>query len=142
MKREELVLFYNFRDEAILTLARKTLHKMNIKTKVLRESDWKEKLGFLLGMHGFQPMHSSEPADAFSFPHEVMILQNVYKKRLDNVLFALKQAGVPHIKFKSVVTPFNTLWTLRRLCETMQKEHGVITKGTAIDSVKHREGKN
>ena len=40
MKREELVLFYNFRDEAILTLARKTLHKMNIKTKVLRESDW------------------------------------------------------------------------------------------------------
>ena len=71
-----------------------------------------------------------------------MILQNVYKKRLDNVLLALKQAGVPHIKFKSVVTPFNTLWTLRRLCETMQKEHGVITKDTAIDSVKHREGKS
>ena len=39
---------------------------------------------------------------------------------------ALKEGGVPHIKFKSVVTPFNTLWTLRRLCETMQKEHAAM----------------
>ena len=33
---------------------------------------------------------------------------------------------MPHIRFKAVVTPFNTLWTLRRLCETMQREHGAM----------------
>jgi hypothetical protein len=41
-------------------------------------------------------------------------------------LLALKEGGVPPVKFKSVVTPFNTLWTLRRLCETMQKEHAAM----------------
>ena len=34
--------------------------------------------------------------------------------------------GVPPVHYKSVVTPFNTLWTLRRLCETMQKEHAAM----------------
>ena len=33
---------------------------------------------------------------------------------------------MPQVKFKSVVTPFNTLCTLRRLCETMQKEHAAM----------------
>ena len=64
--------------------------------------------------------------DDFVFPHEVMVLQNIRNKRLDEVLLALKEAGVPHIRFKAVVTPFNTLWTLRRLCETMQREHGAM----------------
>ena len=55
-----------------------------------------------------------------------MILQNIRNKRLDEVLLALKEAGVPKVQFKSVVTPFNTLWTLRRLCLTMQKEHAFM----------------
>ena len=38
----------------------------------------------------------------------------------------MQEAGVPKVRFKSVVTPFNTLWTLRRLCETMQKEHAAL----------------
>ncbi|MCR5757928.1 MAG: DUF3783 domain-containing protein [Selenomonas sp.] len=125
MKRQEQVLFYQFRAEEYLALACKTLHKMGIKTRILSPEDWREKVGFLLGIKGFQPVKTKEEDD-FVFPHEVMILQNIRNKRLDEVLQALKDAGVPHIRFKAVVTPFNTLWTLRRLCETMQKEHGAL----------------
>lgn len=127
MKRQEQVLFYQFRDEDILALACKTLHKMGIATKVLPAEAWREKVGFLLGAKGFQPAKAHEE-DEFVFPHEVMILQNIRNKRLDEVLLALKEAGVPHVRFKAVVTPFNTLWTLRRLCENMQKEHGAIAE--------------
>lgn len=125
MKRQEQVLFYQFRDEEKLALACKTLHKMGIVTKILQPENWREKVGYLLGAKGFQPAKVKEEDD-FVFPHEVMVLQNIRNKRLDEVLLALKNAGVPHIRFKAVVTPFNTLWTLRRLCETMQKEHGAI----------------
>ena len=125
MKRQEQVLFYQFRDEEKLALACKTLHKMGIATKILQPENWREKVGYLLGAKGFQPAKVKEEDD-FVFPHEVMVLQNIRNKRLDGVLLALKEAGVPHIRFKAVVTPFNTLWTLRRLCETMQREHGAM----------------
>ena len=125
MKRQEQVLFYQFRDEEKLALACKTLHKMGITTKILQPENWREKVGYLLGAKGFQPAKVKEEDD-FVFPHEVMVLQNIRNKRLDEVLLALKEAGVPHIRFKAVVTPFNTLWTLRRLCETMQREHGAM----------------
>jgi len=62
------------------------------------------------------------------FPYEVMIMQGIRGKRLDTVLAQLQKDGVPHIAYKSVVTPFNTLWTLRRLCETMQKEHAYMAE--------------
>lgn len=60
----------------------------------------------------------------FSFPHRVMLLDGVKGKRLTQVLHAVEDAGVPHITYKSSITPYNTLWTLRYLCEHMAKEHG------------------
>lgn len=77
-------------------------------------------------MKGFKASEKPDVEDDFVFPHEVMVLQNIRNKRLDEVLLALKKAGVSKVKYKSVVTPFNTLWTLRRLCETMQKEHAFM----------------
>ncbi|SHK93697.1 protein of unknown function [Selenomonas ruminantium] len=132
MKRQEQVLFYRFQDEDKLAVACKTLHKLGIITKVLPADAWREKVGYLLGAKGFQPA-KSKGEDDFVFPHEVMVLQNIRNKRLDEVLMALKDAGVPHIRFKAVVTPFNTLWTLRRLCETMQREHGALTEREKVE---------
>ena len=127
MKKQEMVLLYGFLDMEKLAKIEKILHRLNIKTKVLPEEAWHEKVGYLLGMKGFKEAASHED-DGFVFPHEVMVMQNIRHKRLDEVLAALKEGGVPHIKFKSVVTPFNTLWTLRRLCETMQKEHAAMAE--------------
>ncbi len=127
MKRKEQVLFYQFRDAAKLELARSVLRRMGIVTKILPENAWREKVGYLLGAGGFKASSAKDDGE-FSFPHEVMILQNIRNKRLDEVLRALREAGVPPIPFKSVVTPFNTLWTLRRLCETMQKEHAFMLR--------------
>ena len=127
MKRQEQVLFYQFRDEETLAIACKTLHKLGVSTKILPPEAWREKVGYLLGAKGFQQA-KAKADDNFTFPHEVMVLQNIRNKRLDEVLLALQNAGVPKVRFKAVVTPFNILWTLRRLCETMQKEHGALAE--------------
>lgn len=126
MKRQEQVLFYQFRDAEKLQTSRKVLSRMGIVSKVVPEEAWTEKVGYLLGMKGFKASGKPDAEDDFVFPHEVMVLQNIRNKRLDEVLSALKKAGVSKVKYKSVVTPFNTLWTLRRLCETMQKEHAFM----------------
>ncbi|MBQ1868481.1 MULTISPECIES: DUF3783 domain-containing protein [Selenomonas] len=128
MKRQEQVLFYQFRDMEKLQLARKVLSRMNIVSKVIPVDAWTQKVGYLLGMKGFKAAGKPDADDDFVFPHEVMVLQNIRNKRLDEVLIALRKAGVSKVQYKSVVTPFNTLWTLRRLCETMQKEHAVMVQ--------------
>ena len=125
MKKIEQALLYGFNDMARLERTRKVLNKLGIAVKVLEESAWREKIGYLLGMNGFKGTKTVED-DNFVFPHEVMVLQNIRNKRLDEVLASLQQNDLGDIKFKSVVTPFNTLWTLRRLCETMQREHSTL----------------
>ena len=128
MKRQEQVLFYQFRDMEKLQLARKVLSRMGIVSKVIPVDDWTQKVGYLLGMKGFKAAEKPDADDDFVFPHEVMVLHNIRNKRLDEVLLALRRGGVSKVQYKSVVTPFNTLWTLRRLCETMQKEHAVMVQ--------------
>lgn len=125
MSKQEQVLLYQFRDEEKLALTEKTLHKLGVKTRVLPDNAYHEKVGYLLGSKGFRAATAHED-DGFVFPHEVMVLQNIRNKRLEQVLDALRGAGVEHIRFKAVVTPLNTLWTLRRLCETMQREHAAM----------------
>ena len=123
------VLLYQFpADQAALITG--ALRPMGVDVQILSPDAWCEKVGYLLGRKGFLK-HAAQEGGAFSFPHRVMLLDAVKGKRLTQVLRAVEDAGVPHITYKSSITPYNTLWTLRYLCEHMAKEHGggVPTEG-------------
>ena len=126
---KERVLLYQFpADQAELITG--ALRPMGVGVQILSPDAWREKVGYLLGRKGFLKQTAQE-GDVFSFPHRVMLLDGVKGKRLTQVLRAVEDAGVPHITYKSSITPYNTLWTLRYLCEHMAKEHGggVPTEG-------------
>ena len=126
---KERVLLYQFpADQAALITG--ALRPMGVDVQILSPDAWREKVGYLLGRKGFLK-HAAQEVGAFSFPHRVMLLDAVKGKRLTQVLRAVEDAGVPHITYKSSITPYNTLWTLRFLCEHMAKEHGggVPTEG-------------
>ena len=126
---KERVLLYQFpADQAALITG--ALRPMGVDVQILSPDAWREKVGYLLGRKGFLK-HAAQEGGAFSFPHRVMLLDAVKGKRLTQVLRAVEDAGVPHITYKSSITPYNTLWTLRYLCEHMAKEHGgrVPTEG-------------
>ncbi|MBQ9377734.1 MAG: DUF3783 domain-containing protein [Schwartzia sp.] len=133
MKRSvERVLCYGFREAEKLNAVKEVMRGLGIECRVLPEESWREQVGFLLGLRGFKP-HTASTEEEFSFPGEVMVLHHIKGKRLDQVLAAMKQAGVPPIRYKAVVTPFNTFWTLRRLCETMRKEHQALAEGAVAN---------
>ena len=126
---KERVLLYQFpADQAALITG--ALRPMGVGVQILSPDAWREKVGYLLDRKGFLK-HAAQEGGAFSFPHRVMLLDAVKGKRLTQVLRAVEDAGVPHITYKSSITPYNTLWTLRYLCEHMAKEHGggVPTEG-------------
>ena len=119
---KERVLLYQFpADQAELITG--ALRPMGVGVQILSPDAWREKVGYLLGRKGFLKQTAQE-GDVFSFPHRAMLLDGVKGKRLTQVLHAVEDAGVPHITYKSSITPYNTLWTLRYLCEHMAKEHG------------------
>ena len=119
---KERVLLYQFpADQAELITG--ALRPMGVGVQILSPDAWREKVGYLLGRKGFLKQTAQE-RDVFSFPYRVMLLDGVKGKRLTQVLHAVEDAGVPHITYKSSITPYNTLWTLRYLCEHMAKEHG------------------
>ena len=124
-KAEEKVLLYHFQDEEKLSSIQTLLKKMKIAFEVLPEDAYIQKVGYLLGSKGFNETQAVEEDD-FVFPFEVMILFNIKNKRLSQVLNEFRQAEIPPIRFKAIVTPFNMFWSLRRLCETMQKEHAAM----------------
>lgn len=126
---KERVLLYQFPADQV-ALITGTLRPMGVDVQILSPDAWREKIGYLLGRKGFLKQTAQE-GDVFSFPHRVMLLDAVKGKRLTQVLRAVEDAGVPHITYKSSITPYNTLWTLRYLCEHMAKEHGggVPTEG-------------
>ena len=131
MKKEERVLLYQFPDDQIHT-AQDVFRTLGIRIQILPADAWREKVGYLLGHKGFKAMQTQEEQE-FSFSHRLILLENIRGKRLAKVLMAMEEAGIPHITYKSAITPYNTLWTLRYLCEHIAKEHAV--------SVEDREGK-
>lgn len=82
----EKVLLYQFADEARKEAIKKLFRRLNIAVEELPETAWREKIGYLLGNKGFAAAKPSE--EKFSFPHEVMVMQNIRNKRLDQVLLA------------------------------------------------------
>ncbi|MBR1552906.1 MAG: DUF3783 domain-containing protein [Schwartzia sp.] len=133
-KAAEQVLCYHF-DAERLEAVRAVMKKLSIPCRELPEESWREKVGLLLGRRGFAPA-PQEGEESFDFPDAVMVLDHIQGKRLDQVLAAMKTGGVPPIRYKATVTPYNVLWTLRRLCETMKKEHAYMTEGAKNDGGK------
>lgn len=121
--QEENILLYQFSNEAALAI-REVLRKLGIQVNAIGAEAWHQRVGFLLGLKGFGQNTAEE--EFFEFPYEAAVFHKIKGKRLDQVLQALKDGGIPHIRFKAVTTPFNLHWTFGRLCKTMYKEHAYM----------------
>ncbi len=122
--KEEKVLLYNFTDKSYLENVCKVFASLHIKTVILKETDFCQKIGYLLNLTGFTETQNTIEDD-FDFNYEVLIFYNIKNKRLDDVLSKLKNADII-IPYKAVVTPLNRFWSLKRLCFNMQKEHSAL----------------
>lgn len=121
VKKEERALLYQFPEEQIAA-ARDVFQTLGIRVQLIPADAWREKIGYLLGLRGYKAAEPQEE-EHFDFPHRLLLLEHIQGKRLTKTLMALDEAGIPRITYKSAITPYNTLWTLRYLCEHIAKEH-------------------
>ncbi|MGN0941484.1 MAG: DUF3783 domain-containing protein [Selenomonadaceae bacterium] len=136
-KMKEKVLLYQFEEDRRVAVE-KVMRSIQIETVTLPPESWRQKIGYLLGIKGFKSIDGDEN-ETFDFPHEVMLLYHIQGKQLDRVLKAMRDAELAPVRYKAVVTPYNVLWTLRKQCETMQKEHAYMAERDDKENNENKE---
>ncbi len=125
-KVEELILLYHFTDEEREARIKTILKRMKIKTKSISGEMMSQKVGYLVEMPSFKETVGEEPAELFD--QEVMVMQGINNKRMNEILLNFKAENIEKIALKAIVTPYNMFWTFSRLCKTIQKDHLSIKK--------------
>lgn len=116
----ETVLTYNLGEKTAVT--EKAAASLGMKCIVIPADKAGESLGFLAGYNGFTSNGSSVTAEG-----ECVIFSGITGKRLDQLLKAMREAGL-NIPLKAIVTAHNQSKSVEWLLEELKKEHEAMMR--------------
>ena len=125
-QNREIILFYGLapqKEEKLL----KALADLQLPARKLEERPLPVTIGRLTEEEGWE--EGAAPGEEAP-EEEALIMSGLTSRRLDELLTALRQAGVS-IPLKAMVTPTNRGWTLLALLKELRLEHEAVTKGNA-----------
>lgn len=115
-----------FRVEPIKAAQIESLCKnLGIRTSKIGLADYSQKLAYLAGIPGF-PREDTDYTGP-EFPSEMMVFSNM-ADLLDQFLSEYKNAGIPPIGLKAVITPHNIFWSAADLYGELLKEQQAFQK--------------
>ena len=127
---KEVVLYYNPGNAPKPALMKSVLVRMGIRIKNVTNEQTGETIGSLLGMEQQgKPDEAGEQMDG-AIEEQMLVLHQFTERRLDQLLFRLRKAGVPKIELKAIVTEQNSHWTLYQLYEELRKEREAFANKT------------
>ena len=127
---KEGVLYYNPGNAPKPALMKSVLVRMGIRIKNVTNEQTGETIGSLLGMEQQgNPDEAGEKTDG-AIEEQMLVLHQFTERRLDQLLFQLRKAGVPKIELKAIVTEQNSRWTLYQLYEELRKEREAFADET------------
>ncbi len=127
---KEVVLYYNPGNAPKPALMKSVLVRMGIRIKNVTNEQTGETIGSLLGMEQQgKPDEAGEQMDG-AIEEQMLVLHQFTERRLDQLLFQLRKAGVPKIELKAIVTEQNSHWTLYQLYEELRKEREAFANKT------------
>lgn len=121
----EIVLYYNPEASLRVTKLKGVLVRMGIRIRNVVPEQFLETVGALVGVSGYE-LGSGEAANDTDLPvitQEVFVMHGFSGHRIDELLAALRKAGVSKVELKAVVTETNAGWSFFHLYEEIKKEH-------------------
>ena len=121
---EETVLLYNIdkskAGKAIISI----LEKLNVKIIIVKSSDLMNPIGYILGEKGFE--RGTEALT--TIPNDDMLVMAGFEdKQIDILLQIFKEANIPFIPLKAIVTQTNVNWTFMQLLNNVKNEYFELT---------------
>ena len=131
------VLLYNLRGTPKGELIRAYLKAAEIGAKDVAPFDYGKPLGELLGLPGFtegsgKGKKTGAPVSSIllqpGFTDEMLVMFLFTEQQMSNFLQFFRNAEVPRVELKAVVTPTNINWDSRRLHEAIAAEHQAMQR--------------
>lgn len=121
---QETVLLYNIdkseAGKAIIAI----LEKLNVKVIIVKTSDLMSPIGYILGSEGFE--RGTEALTTIP-PDDMMVMAGFEDKQIDILLQIFKEANIPFIPLKAIVTQTNVNWTFIQLLQNVKNEYMELT---------------
>lgn len=94
---------------------------LKIQTVKVKPSSYNQQLGYLAGIMGFNRKNDSY--NGTEFPTEMMVFSGMDSDMVDMFLAKYKEASIPPIGLKAIITQHNVFWTAEELYRELWKEH-------------------
>lgn len=94
---------------------------LKIQTNKIKLSAYNQKLGHLAGISGFNRENTTYTGP--EFPSEMMVFSGMDSDLVDTFLTKYKEASIPPIGLKAIITPHNVFWSAEDLYKELFKEH-------------------
>lgn len=117
-----LVLYYHAGPETEAAQAKLVFIRFGLRLKCITPDQLGQAVGSFAGLN--VPAPESRPARPI--PDSLLIFADLPGKTLDQVLAALRKAGVSRSVFKAVITPQNAAWSFYQLYEELKEERQAI----------------
>lgn len=116
------ILFYKLEQIDHYTDIQTILNAMKIELICIPNEKTKWTLAALLGLKEKENIHLP-----YILNEPMMIFFNLTSQQIDFILQAFKQAGIPFIPLKVMVTPTNLNWSCQYLQEHIQEEYAMMS---------------
>lgn len=134
---QELVLYYNPESSSKVMKLKGVLVRMGVRIRNVAPEQVTETVGALAGISAYKHMEQETAPDtvqnageaeqsANALPvisEEMLVMHGFTSRRIDELLFHLRKAGVPKVELKAIVTESNAGWTFYHLYEEIKEEH-------------------
>lgn len=121
MEQIPLILYY-MKDMKKERLFRQFCRKQGCRVRALGVGDVDREVGYLAGISPVAAVRDHEKAPEGLPVPEVLIFSGLSMDRLEEFLDAYKQAGIPPVGLKAVLTEHNLHWTVYELATELMKE--------------------
>lgn len=117
---KEKVLMYHLLQSDTGNIIKTLLEQLDVEVIEIEESDVNQTMGYLIGL----PDYKKTEEKIKEIPEkEMLIFFNFLDKQLDLVLDLLKQANVPFIPLKAMITQTNVEWSFYKLYHQVKEEY-------------------
>ncbi len=121
-----LLLTYNLKPSTVAGLDR-ICQDLGIRVRRVDHNEYALPIGALAGIPVARPSNA-EAAAAPPFDDEMLVMCHMMSNELDAFLQAMREAGMPRIGLKAVLTPVNVLWNSTDLHSELAREHASMQR--------------
>ena len=116
----EMVLFYTPENTERTRKLKGIFVRLGVRIRNISPEQMGETVGFLAGLEGYGPAEAKEEVPAPE--EEMLVMKNFTSRKIDELILAIRKAGLKKIELKAVVTPTNAGWTFYKLYEEIREE--------------------